>query len=86
MRALVSLMTLSFQNVRLFKTPSIVLVIDNDYFVYCLFLVFLISNYCARSLVHMTAHNHDVATEHRERKCADMIGTVPVPWSGHFQC
>jgi len=41
MRALVSLMTLSFQNVRLFKTPSIVLVIDNDYFVYCLFLVFL---------------------------------------------
>jgi len=34
----------------------------------------------------MTAHNHDVATEHRKRKCADMIGTVPVPWSGHFQC
>jgi len=23
--------------------------------------------------------------EHRERKCADKIGTVPVPWSGHFQ-
>jgi len=23
---------------------------------------------------------------HRERKCADTIGTVPVPWAGHFQC
>jgi len=22
----------------------------------------------------------------RERKCADTIGTVPVPWAGHFQC
>jgi len=21
---------------------------------------------------------------HRERKCADTIGTVPVPWAGHF--
>jgi len=23
---------------------------------------------------------------HRERKCADTIGTVPVHWAGHFQC
>jgi len=23
---------------------------------------------------------------HRERKCADTIGTVLVPWAGHFQC
>ena len=23
--------------------------------------------------------------ENRERKCADIIGTVPVPWAGHFQ-
>jgi len=22
---------------------------------------------------------------HRERKSADTIGTVPVPWAGHFQ-
>jgi len=22
----------------------------------------------------------------KERKCADTIGTVPVPWAGHFQC
>ena len=22
----------------------------------------------------------------RERKCADTIGTVPVHWTGHFQC
>jgi len=22
----------------------------------------------------------------RERKCADTIGTVLVPWAGHFQC
>jgi len=22
----------------------------------------------------------------RERKCADTIGTVTVPWTGHFQC
>jgi len=21
-----------------------------------------------------------------ERKCADTIGTVPVPWAGHFRC
>ena len=21
-----------------------------------------------------------------ERKCADTVGTVPVPWAGHFQC
>ena len=25
-------------------------------------------------------------SRHRERKCADTIGTVPVPWAGHFQC
>jgi len=23
---------------------------------------------------------------HTERKCADTIGTVLVPWAGHFQC
>ena len=23
---------------------------------------------------------------HREQKCADIIGTVLVPWAGHFQC
>jgi len=23
---------------------------------------------------------------HMERQCADTIGTVPVPWAGHFQC
>ena len=23
---------------------------------------------------------------HRERKCADTIGTVPVPMAGHFRC
>jgi len=24
---------------------------------------------------------------HRERKCADTTGSVPVPWAaGHFQC
>jgi len=23
--------------------------------------------------------------QHRERKCADTIGTVPVPWAGHCQ-
>ena len=22
----------------------------------------------------------------RERKCADTIGTVLLPWAGHFQC
>ena len=25
------------------------------------------------------------ARRHRERKCADTIGTVLVPWAGHFQ-
>jgi len=24
--------------------------------------------------------------QNRERKCADTIGTVLVPWAGHFQC
>jgi len=24
--------------------------------------------------------------QHSERKRADTIGTVPVPWTGHFQC
>jgi len=23
---------------------------------------------------------------YRERKCADTIGAVQVPWAGHFQC
>ena len=23
---------------------------------------------------------------HRERKCADTLDTVPVPWAGHFHC
>jgi len=27
-----------------------------------------------------------VILSHRERKCADTIGTVPVPGAGHFQC
>jgi len=25
-------------------------------------------------------------TSYRERKCADTVGTVLVPWAGHFQC
>ena len=27
-----------------------------------------------------------IYTEYRERKCADAIGTVLVPWASHFQC
>ena len=27
-----------------------------------------------------------LSTRYKERKCADTIGTVPVPWAGHFQC
>ena len=23
---------------------------------------------------------------YRERKCADTVGTVPVPWAGHYRC
>jgi len=30
------------------------------------------------SLVHNRA-------DHSERECADTVGTVPVPWAGHFQ-
>jgi len=26
------------------------------------------------------------APPHRERKCADIVGTVLVPWAGRFQC
>jgi len=25
-------------------------------------------------------------SKNRERKCADTIGTVLIPWAGHFQC
>ena len=35
----------------------------------------MVSYYCAAK------HN-----PYRERKCADTIGTVLVPWAGHFQC
>jgi len=27
-----------------------------------------------------------ICSLHREQKCADTIGTVSVPWAGHFQC
>jgi len=27
-----------------------------------------------------------VVRSNRERKCADTIGTVLVPWAGHFHC
>jgi len=30
--------------------------------------------------------DHKIAIPNRERKCADTIGTVLVPWAGHFQC
>ena len=30
-------------------------------------------------------YNHVIVTN-RERKCADTIGAVLVPWAGHFQC
>jgi len=43
--------------------------------------------------VHLTSINprsravcFPVSLSHRERNCADTIGTVPVPWAGHFQC
>ena len=29
--------------------------------------------------------NHQRRSVYKERKCADTIGTVPVPWAGHFQ-
>jgi len=32
---------------------------------------------------HCQAASH---ASHRELKCADTIGTVLVPWAGHFQC
>ena len=36
---------------------------------------------------HRQADERQVTDErHRERKCADTIGTVLVPWAGHFQC
>jgi len=28
----------------------------------------------------------EICIGYRERKCVDTIGTVPVPWAGHFQC
>ena len=30
--------------------------------------------------------NRKLGEGHRERKCADTVGTVLVPWSGHLQC
>jgi len=32
------------------------------------------------------AHVRMTSDDHTERKCADTIGTVPVPWAGHSQC
>jgi len=29
---------------------------------------------------------NDLQKDPGERKCADTIGTVQVPWAGHFQC
>ena len=29
---------------------------------------------------------HGESQGHRERKCADTIGTLLVSWAGHFQC
>ena len=36
------------------------------------------------ALLHGDAENAE--SGNRERKCADTIGTVLVPWTGHFQC
>ena len=44
---------------------------------------------CVSILIIATAKKahvmHDCRGKYRERKCADTIGTVPVPWAGHFQ-
>ena len=29
---------------------------------------------------------NNVVADPGERKCADVVGTVPVPWAGHFPC
>ena len=48
---------------------------------------------CRRSTANSCSsvrHSHESATRSplcdSERKCADTIGTVLVPWAGHFQC
>jgi len=35
---------------------------------------------------HRTLCSRTRVVAYEERKCADTIGTVPVPWAGHFQC
>jgi len=35
---------------------------------------------------HLEHINGDVKFAWKVRKCAETIGTVPVPWAGHFQC
>jgi len=51
----------------------------------CLSEIILSSFGC---IVHILSPRESTATRYldRERKRADIIGTVPVPWAGHFQC
>ena len=39
-----------------------------------------------RTTVRMEFKFEFELNKYRERKCADTIGTVPVPWAGNFQC
>ena len=36
--------------------------------------------------IDISCRRHGRSVANRERKCADTIGTVLVPWAGHFQC
>jgi len=38
------------------------------------------------ALMLLTLALHLYLMHNSERKCTDTIGTVPVPWAGHFQC
>jgi len=42
-------------------------------------------NHWAGSLMVTVVHLQAIEAS-RERQCADTIGTVVLPWAGHFQC
>jgi len=56
-----------------------------DYIVLFLYAAFLCFLLCMFLLYITVLLPVGVIKDDRERKCADTIGTVLVPWTGHFQ-
>ena len=50
------------------------------------YIVQWVSDTCLPTVSVLVGDQGPIIKACRERKCADTIGTVTIPWTGHFQC